>query len=591
MAATGEEPVGNRRTSVILGLAVFVGVLALVGSSRAGAGDADEADGQAPAQRTARLTLTVETTSGAPAMAVADLFDAVSDGGRGTYRTSTAPDDGRVEFLVEPGCHVVVAIAPHGQRFVSGSRWSQQLACVDQGQVDLTTAVIDDGDQPPADHTMVLGGQVVGPTGVGVSSVAADLFAASSDGSRAVYLSTATSDGTGHYRFEPAPGCYVVVLVAPAGPGFDPGGPYVEHRICGAAGAWIETLGAQLSSPTPTPSPAPSPTPADPPDQNPVDPSGSIGFSPGGWFADEPDAELHADLDHMVEAGATWLRIDFDWSKIEATRGDHHWHRTDRVVDAARARGLKVLGLITEAPAWARPSGTDSKSPPSDPRHYAAFAAAAVERYHQRGVEAWELWNEPNLGMFWGPHPDPVAYVDLARPAVAAMRDVDPDVVILSGGLAPAADRADRTSVAPLTFTARLLDEGGDLFDGIAMHPFSYPARPIDPDSAAWNPFHNLPTLRQLLVDSGHGHLEIWLTEYGAPTGTSDRAVSEAEQSAQISEAITAATAWPWTGPIFLYSIRDERLAPGDFQANFGLFRHDGTAKQSWWDLLARTDP
>ena len=46
----------------------------------------------------------------------------------------------------------------------------------------------------------------------------------------------------------------------------------------------------------------------------------------------------------MVEAGATWIRIDFDWSEIERNRRDHHWHRTDRIVDAARARGLDVIG-------------------------------------------------------------------------------------------------------------------------------------------------------------------------------------------------------------------------------------------------------
>lgn len=315
----------------------------------------------------------------------------------------------------------------------------------------------------------------------------------------------------------------------------------------------------------------------------------SYGFSPGGWFPDEPTAQLGSDLDRMVEAGATWLRIDFDWSEIEGTRGTFHWHRTDRVVDAAARRGLKVLGLVGETPRWARPQGLNSHAPPIDPAHYARFAAAAVERYENRGVEAWELWNEPNLALFWSPRPDAGAYADLVVPTVAAMRSVDPDAVIISGGLAPAADESDGSGISPLTFTAQMLDAGADGFDGFAIHPYSYPARPIDASTAAWNPFHNLPLLRDLLRDKGQGGKPIWLTEYGAPTGTSSRAVSEAEQAAQITEALAAVGDWPWTGPMFLYSHRDERINPADFQANFGLMSHDGTPKQAWRDLLAVT--
>jgi len=76
---------------------------------------------------------------------------------------------------------------------------------------------------------------------------------------------------------------------------------------------------------------------------------------------------------------------------------------------------------------------------------------------------------------------------------------------------------------------------------------------------------------------------------YAAPTGTSTRAVSEAEQSAQIVEAMQAAEGWSWTGPLFLYSHRDFRNAPGDFQSNFGLMRVDGSPKRAWTDLLALT--
>ena len=92
-----------------------------------------------------------------------------------------------------------------------------------------------------------------------------------------------------------------------------------------------------------------------------------------------------------------------------------------------------------------------------------------------------------------------------------------------------------------------------------------------------------------MLSSMGQGHKKIWLTEYGAPTGTSSRAVSEAEQSAQILEALEAAAGWSFTGPLFLYSHRDYRSEPSDFQSNFGLMRNDGSPKQAWNDLVQAT--
>ena len=64
------------------------------------------------------------------------------------------------------------------------------------------------------------------------------------------------------------------------------------------------------------------------------------GFSPGAGILWESDADLARDLDAMAATGASWIRLDFAWSSIEATRAVFSWAATDRVVDAARARGL-----------------------------------------------------------------------------------------------------------------------------------------------------------------------------------------------------------------------------------------------------------
>lgn len=338
---------------------------------------------------------------------------------------------------------------------------------------------------------------------------------------------------------------------------------------------------------------APSSTPSPTRTTTQVDNGGSrisseIGFSPGGWFPDEPDDRLKEDLDRMIDVGATWLRIDFDWSEIERTRGEYHWHRTDRVIAEANRRGLRVLALLGNSPGWSRTGGS-AKSPPDDSADFAKFAADAVDRYTDQGVEAWELWNEPNLSRFWDPRPNPERYAELAIETMAAMRATDPSITIIAGGLAPAADTDTGNELSPETFLVRTLDAGAGSFDAFAIHPYSYPALPIDAASSEWNPFHNLPRFHEILGNRGHGKKQIWLTEYGAPTGTADRAVSESHQARSVTEAIEAVEGWAWAGPLLFYAHRDQRSAPSDLESNFGLLTSDGRPKQAWRDLVALT--
>jgi polysaccharide biosynthesis protein PslG len=113
----------------------------------------------------------------------------------------------------------------------------------------------------------------------------------------------------------------------------------------------------------------------------------------------------------MVAAGATWLRTDVDWWLTQPhDPSAFNWGPVDRVIHAARARGLRVIGMIGYTPPWARPpaTGTDDKYPPTNVSDYANFARAVAQRYGPLGVKHWEVWNEPNISMFWKPKPNPV---------------------------------------------------------------------------------------------------------------------------------------------------------------------------------------
>jgi hypothetical protein len=219
------------------------------------------------------------------------------------------------------------------------------------------------------------------------------------------------------------------------------------------------------------------------------------GFSPGSGLIWESDADLVRDLDEMVAVGGQWLRIDVAWSSTEPQKGTFQWGPVDRVVNAASSRGIKIIGLLHLTPAWARAAGTDSAMyPPLNPAEFANIAKLATERYSTK-VKVWEIWNEPNIPVFWRPKPDVAAYTALLKPAYAAIKAADSGATVLSAGLSPAVDAPDGSEVSPATYLTGVYQNGGKgSFDAVAVHPYSYPARPLDPATAHYNTFSARPS-------------------------------------------------------------------------------------------------
>lgn len=305
----------------------------------------------------------------------------------------------------------------------------------------------------------------------------------------------------------------------------------------------------------------------------------SAGFAQTSWMLLwGSDAEVDADLDAMAATGAKWLRFDFDWASAEPTPGNYRWTYIDRVVNKARARGLRILATPSYTPTWARPAGTTDKYAPADPGTYAAFVKAAASRYAPLGVHHWEIWNEPNVQQFWQPAPNVGQYAAMLKAAAGAIRSVDAKAVVLNAGLAPAADTADGQYISPRTFLSRLYQAGARTsFDAVAMHPYAWPYG----ISAAgdWNQWNSMPKTYDIMVANGDGAKKIWATEYGAPTGANSRAVSEADQARFVREAFPAWAGQVWSGPVFWYSFRDAGTDPADLEDNFGLQRRDARAK------------
>ncbi len=160
------------------------------------------------------------------------------------------------------------------------------------------------------------------------------------------------------------------------------------------------------------------------------------------------DADLERALDLAEEAGVTSISTGAVWWHIapEPSPGSYNWEGLDRLVVETTRRDLRLNVQITGTPDWAHPWLVQRVQDPvrrrwhpprgeEGLRHFEGFVRTLVERYGTR-VDRYEIWNEPNLKLYWEPRPDPGEYAALLRVAYTTIKDAEPEATVVSGGLA-----------------------------------------------------------------------------------------------------------------------------------------------------------
>lgn len=307
-------------------------------------------------------------------------------------------------------------------------------------------------------------------------------------------------------------------------------------------------------------------------------PREGYGFTGGTPILALSDQALATQLDAVVEAGGRWLRMPINWTLGEPDRGVRDWTTMDRVVEAARSRGLKVLGVLGSTPAWARTGGT-AASPPDDARDFGKFAKAAA-RHFQKKVRHWEVWNEPNHSSFFSGTVE--EYAELLRRAHDAITRVRRRSTIVVGGLARS---SYGSSTAPADFLADLYAAGAKgYFDAVGAHPYLNAATADLDERPVWD---EVVGARKVMRRHGDRRHKVWITEIGWSTWaagwTQERAADQAFTLLQRAHDVS------WVGLVVMYTIQDRGTNPLMVHENYGaLLTVDGSPKVLL-DRLIRT--
>ena len=383
----------------------------------------------------------------------------------------------------------------------------------------------------------------------------------------------------------------------------------------------VESSAAPTDTPVPPPPtdtpdpPAPTPQP-----QETATPTSEIEQPDEGGFLpatmESPDFGTQAflwwrpevasrDLNLIGEAGFHWVKQTFAWETIEGYgKGHLDWSFSDRVVQQVNDTNLKLLARVSIDPQkrdfWAG-------LPPDNADHFADYVFALASRYSCKPgavgcIQAYQIWNEPNLSREWGhKRPNPAEYVFFLGKAYDAIKQANPNALVISAGMAPTGD--DNESAMPdVLYYERMYEAIGEssdgYFDALGVHGVGFAAPPeLEPEVAESDKqfgghrffsFRHVEDIRAIMEKHGDAEKQIVLLEFGWTTDQvnpkykwhgADAGIDFNVQAEYLKRAFTwAEENWrPWIGLMSLITMPNlEWLSDGNPKGE----------EQYWWGIM-----
>lgn len=210
--------------------------------------------------------------------------------------------------------------------------------------------------------------------------------------------------------------------------------------------------------------------------------------------------ELEKTVALMKEAGVGWVRFDFLWQDIEPEEGKFNFSKYDVIVDIVRKNNLNILGILDYSVSWASAEGKWNSTP--DTKAFVNYAVKVIGHYKDK-IKYWELWNEPDSGVYWSKQDGLKSYCKLLKEVYIAAKKTYPECKILNGGLANG-----------LASVNRLYDNGAKgYFDIMNIHFFESPIHRGGIKGVTAYP----KLAYKVMSRNGDGDKKIWITEIGCP--------------------------------------------------------------------------
>jgi hypothetical protein len=279
--------------------------------------------------------------------------------------------------------------------------------------------------------------------------------------------------------------------------------------------------------------------------------------------------------------------VTFDWRAVEPRPGEYHFESYDAIYRALRTHGIRPIFIPMFAPRWAVSQqgkscfffGGDCRYPPT-PRMDGAWRnilTLLTRRYP--AAAGIEIWNEPNLRLFWQPRPDPARYVQL-RSAWLAIKAADPGMPVIGGGLSNLQQTGNGDISLPDFLSAMYSNGAQRWMDAIGVHPYPQSLSPALFEAS-------MDEVRAVRNSNGDVNRPIWVTELGLTTTgpESQGRVSEQDQATGVVKYLQLLEAMPDVKAIIIHTLVEPRGWFTTSGPGYGVVRRDLAPKPAYCAL------
>lgn len=205
-------------------------------------------------------------------------------------------------------------------------------------------------------------------------------------------------------------------------------------------------------------------------------------------------------IQEISQLGVKDVTMNFVWALVETQNNTYDWSRYDQIMSWVKQYGINMWANSFGTPGWAN-NNRGWITPPSNPQEYADFVKDVVSRYSTQ-IKGFEIWNEPNLPGFWKGTPE--QYAQMLNLAYDAIKSVNPNLPVISGGLA--SDNAG--------WMDRFLNSNPK-FDWFGWHPYARYYSPAESSISDYHGILNLKNVKAKLESYGFDDVPILITEFG----------------------------------------------------------------------------
>jgi hypothetical protein len=280
---------------------------------------------------------------------------------------------------------------------------------------------------------------------------------------------------------------------------------------------------------------------------------------------------LPANLNMILQSGATTIRDEVGWSTVERKKGEYAMPEAwDAYVDRAVYAGIDPLLVLDYGN---RLYGGDKPISGEALEGFARYAEFIVEHF-QGKVKLYEIWNEWDIGIGGTTPGSAETYVKLLQTVYPRIKKIDPDITVLGGAM---------TSGGIRKGWLEGMVKGGALrhLDAVSIHSYNYsaPGRAHTPE--AWADFVAgvQATLRKY---SGGKEIPLYVSEMGWPTQVDPRGTAPPLSAAYLARMFLLARTMPYLQGIWWYDFQDDGWKYDYNENNFGIVRPDLTPKPAF---------